>query len=217
VVALSIEGLSSKVIAERLVLSVRTVDTHLQRAYVKLGVSDRHDLGAAIRLIRSNRSRPSLRIRRRGRTKSLPEPREIGMKKITRILVAVLAAGLAMVVASGVLATTKEEAFDLCMEFSPAKPTLFKECCEAVGGTWSFHSVEGETCALGGEYADDVSPDSEPNSSDPRVGTTSGTYEEPASAPAPARTGITSGTYQEPQPTVSGGSTTGTTSGTSAR
>ena len=42
--ALAAEGLASKVIAGRLGLAVRTVDNHLQRAYEKLGVSDRAGL-----------------------------------------------------------------------------------------------------------------------------------------------------------------------------
>ena len=51
VVGLAAQGLSSKVIAERLFLSVRTVDNHLQRAYTKLGVSGREDLAAALDLL----------------------------------------------------------------------------------------------------------------------------------------------------------------------
>jgi DNA-binding CsgD family transcriptional regulator len=39
-------GLRSRDIAERLVVSVRTVDNHLQRAYRKLGVSRREDLAS---------------------------------------------------------------------------------------------------------------------------------------------------------------------------
>ena len=38
---LAAQGLSSRGIADRLVLSVRTVDNHLQSAYRKLGVSGR--------------------------------------------------------------------------------------------------------------------------------------------------------------------------------
>jgi ATP/maltotriose-dependent transcriptional regulator MalT len=41
-------GLSSREIAERLYLSVRTVDNHLHRAYYKLGVSSRSELGPAL-------------------------------------------------------------------------------------------------------------------------------------------------------------------------
>jgi DNA-binding CsgD family transcriptional regulator len=41
VARLAAEGFSNKQIADRLVLSARTVETHLQRAYVKLGVNDR--------------------------------------------------------------------------------------------------------------------------------------------------------------------------------
>ena len=43
-VALASEGLTNTQIAERLVLSVRTVESHLYRAMQKLGVSDRRDL-----------------------------------------------------------------------------------------------------------------------------------------------------------------------------
>ena len=41
-------GSSSAEIAERLVVSVRTVDNHLQRAYGKLGIAGRHELAAAL-------------------------------------------------------------------------------------------------------------------------------------------------------------------------
>jgi DNA-binding CsgD family transcriptional regulator len=41
---LAARGLSSPAIAQRLYLSVRTVDGHLQKAYAKLGVSDRRSL-----------------------------------------------------------------------------------------------------------------------------------------------------------------------------
>jgi DNA-binding CsgD family transcriptional regulator len=44
VARLAAQGLTSKDIAERLFLSVRTVDNHLQRAYTKLGVSSRREL-----------------------------------------------------------------------------------------------------------------------------------------------------------------------------
>jgi DNA-binding NarL/FixJ family response regulator len=44
VASLAAQGLSSPAIAERLYLSVRTVEGHLQRAYTKLGVSDRRTL-----------------------------------------------------------------------------------------------------------------------------------------------------------------------------
>jgi DNA-binding NarL/FixJ family response regulator len=43
-VQLARQGLTNAQIAERLVLSVRTVESHLYRAMQKLGVSDRHDL-----------------------------------------------------------------------------------------------------------------------------------------------------------------------------
>jgi DNA-binding CsgD family transcriptional regulator len=41
-------GLSSRTIAERLVVSVRTVDNHLQRAYRKLGVTRREELAGVL-------------------------------------------------------------------------------------------------------------------------------------------------------------------------
>jgi DNA-binding CsgD family transcriptional regulator len=49
VALLAAGGLSSAEIAERLVVSVRTVDNHLQRAYGKLGIGGRHELAAALR------------------------------------------------------------------------------------------------------------------------------------------------------------------------
>ncbi len=44
IVKLASEGMSNPEIAERLVLSVRTVESHLYRTMQKLGVSDRRDL-----------------------------------------------------------------------------------------------------------------------------------------------------------------------------
>jgi DNA-binding CsgD family transcriptional regulator len=46
---LAAEGMASKDIAERLYLSVRTVNNHLQHVYAKLGVSSRAGLGRALR------------------------------------------------------------------------------------------------------------------------------------------------------------------------
>jgi DNA-binding CsgD family transcriptional regulator len=46
---LAAEGLSSKEIADRLYLSVRTVNNHLQNIYSKLGVSSRVDMAKALR------------------------------------------------------------------------------------------------------------------------------------------------------------------------
>ena len=48
VAMLAVSGLASKDIAERLYLSVRTVNNHLQHVYTKLGVSSRADLGRAL-------------------------------------------------------------------------------------------------------------------------------------------------------------------------
>jgi DNA-binding NarL/FixJ family response regulator len=42
-------GLSNKEIADRLVVSVRTVEGHLYRACIKLDISDREQLAAAVR------------------------------------------------------------------------------------------------------------------------------------------------------------------------
>jgi DNA-binding CsgD family transcriptional regulator len=49
VVELAARGLSNRQIAERLFLSVRTVHTHLHRAYAKLGTSDRDQLSLILR------------------------------------------------------------------------------------------------------------------------------------------------------------------------
>jgi len=48
IVLLAADGLASKEIADRLFLSVRTVNNHLQRAYAKLGISSRAGLAEAI-------------------------------------------------------------------------------------------------------------------------------------------------------------------------
>jgi DNA-binding NarL/FixJ family response regulator len=44
IASLAAQGLPSKAIAERLVVSVRTVENHLQRVYEKLGIGGRADL-----------------------------------------------------------------------------------------------------------------------------------------------------------------------------
>ncbi len=46
---LAANGLTSRAIAERLYVSKRTVDNHLQRVYTKLGVTGRHQLAARLR------------------------------------------------------------------------------------------------------------------------------------------------------------------------
>ena len=48
IVMLAAKGMSSKDIADRLYLSVRTVNNHLQHAYAKLGVTSRADLARAL-------------------------------------------------------------------------------------------------------------------------------------------------------------------------
>ena len=48
VARLAASGLSNREIADELIVSVRTVENHLQRAYDKLGVGSRDDLGAAL-------------------------------------------------------------------------------------------------------------------------------------------------------------------------
>ena len=47
IAVLAAEGLASREIAERLSISVRTVDNHLGRIYAKLGVADRAELARA--------------------------------------------------------------------------------------------------------------------------------------------------------------------------
>jgi DNA-binding CsgD family transcriptional regulator len=48
VASLAASGLSSDAIAERLFVSVRTVDNHIQHVYQKLGIASRKDLNAAL-------------------------------------------------------------------------------------------------------------------------------------------------------------------------
>jgi DNA-binding CsgD family transcriptional regulator len=55
VAALAADRLTSREIAGRLFLSVRTVDNHLQRIYAKLGVRGRTELAAALGPERANR------------------------------------------------------------------------------------------------------------------------------------------------------------------
>ena len=48
VIDLVLQGMSNLMVAERLVLSKRTVDTHLGRVYRKLGIAGRPELAAAV-------------------------------------------------------------------------------------------------------------------------------------------------------------------------
>jgi DNA-binding NarL/FixJ family response regulator len=48
IATLAARGLSNEEIAAQLVLSVRTVENHLQRAYTKLGVAGRRELGGVL-------------------------------------------------------------------------------------------------------------------------------------------------------------------------
>jgi DNA-binding NarL/FixJ family response regulator len=48
VATLAARGLTSREIAETIVVSTRTVENHLQRAYEKLGVSGRAELSEAL-------------------------------------------------------------------------------------------------------------------------------------------------------------------------
>ncbi|TQS90109.1 LuxR family transcriptional regulator [Arthrobacter sp. TS-15] len=49
IVALAVSGLTDRQIAEKLMVSVRTVEGHLYRSYAKLGIRRREDLGTAVR------------------------------------------------------------------------------------------------------------------------------------------------------------------------
>lgn len=49
IASLAAGGLSSREIAQRLTLSVRTVDSHLSRVFAKLGIRSRQELGPALR------------------------------------------------------------------------------------------------------------------------------------------------------------------------
>jgi DNA-binding CsgD family transcriptional regulator len=51
VAELAAEGVRSREIADRLYLSPRTVENHLQRVYTKLGVNGRVELAPALRLL----------------------------------------------------------------------------------------------------------------------------------------------------------------------
>jgi DNA-binding CsgD family transcriptional regulator len=61
VVLLAARGLTSRAIGERLFLSTRTVEGHLQRTYTKLGVTNRAELAPLVRFIAtdSNEDKPN--------------------------------------------------------------------------------------------------------------------------------------------------------------
>ncbi len=61
VALLAADGLSSKEVADQLVLSRRTVDNHLQRVFAKLGISRRADLAGALGAGGEGDSRPGVR------------------------------------------------------------------------------------------------------------------------------------------------------------
>jgi DNA-binding CsgD family transcriptional regulator len=48
IAALVAEGLSNRAVAERLVIGVRTVESHMLRIYRKLGIDRREDVAAAL-------------------------------------------------------------------------------------------------------------------------------------------------------------------------
>jgi len=52
VAGLAARGNTNRAIAERLVVSVRTVENHLDRVYAKLGLHNRKDLGVALLPVR---------------------------------------------------------------------------------------------------------------------------------------------------------------------
>jgi DNA-binding CsgD family transcriptional regulator len=57
VARLAVRGMSNQDIADRLVLSVRTVEAHLAHVYTKFGISGRGDLHTTLMMTRSARPR----------------------------------------------------------------------------------------------------------------------------------------------------------------
>jgi DNA-binding CsgD family transcriptional regulator len=51
IVALAATGLSDRMIADKLQISVRTVEGHLYRCYLKLGIAGRDELAAAAGIV----------------------------------------------------------------------------------------------------------------------------------------------------------------------
>ena len=59
VALLAARGITNREIAQRLVVSVRTIESHLAQSYRKLGVSDRSQLGRMLTLEPTGRNEPS--------------------------------------------------------------------------------------------------------------------------------------------------------------
>lgn len=118
------------------------------------------------------------------------------MNRIRLGFVAVaVAVGMGLVGAAG--ATPKDD-YNKCSQNAPegADPeSTNMVCCINAGGTPYTErypdGLEIFRCDFG--EAQQVEPTPRPR--DPRIGSTSGTYEQPQSTPAPSRTGGTSGTY----------------------
>jgi DNA-binding NarL/FixJ family response regulator len=72
VARLAVQGMSNQDIADKLVLSVRTVEAHLAHVYTKFGISGRADLHTTLTMTRSVLARRRPAPRERGRPKTSP-------------------------------------------------------------------------------------------------------------------------------------------------